>query len=149
MVVSGYRFDERKALWRPLMLLTNLPLDSSERIGPYSYEDVAALYRERWSIEAFFKFLKQYLSLDHFVSRSENGIEVMLYMSMIAALLLIWYQRQTQIDRGWRSVKSWLAFDVQAWLQQELTLLFAKTNQLVPLVPLVPPAPASLLARRE
>jgi len=144
VVLFGYRFDERKAIWRPLTLLTNLPLEkASQRIGPYSYGEVAALYRERWSIEAFFKFLKQYLSLDHFVSRSENGIEVMLYMSMIAALLLIWYQRQTQIDRGWRSVKSWLAFDVQAWLQQELTSLFARPS------PLGGAVPASPLSKRE
>ena len=144
VVLAGYRFDTRKAVWQPLTLLTNLPLEAAtERIGPYFYEQIAALYRDRWSIEAFFKFLKQYLSLDHLVSRSENGIEVMLYMSMIAALLLIWYQRQTRIDRGWRSVKSWLAFDVQAWLQQELLLLFARQDRPER------PTPAGLLSRRE
>ena len=69
----------------------------------------------RWDIELFFKFIKQHLSFDHLISRNENGIRIMLHMSLIAALLLIWYQRRTGIDRGWRSVKFWFADDLTAW----------------------------------
>ena len=68
----------------------------------------------------FFKFVKQHLSYSHLTSRSENGIQVMLYMSLIAAVLLIWYKQQAGIDRGWRSVKFWLAEDVRRWTQELL-----------------------------
>jgi hypothetical protein len=54
------------------------------------------------------------------VSRTENGIRVMIGMAVIAALLLIWYKAQSGIDRGWRSVKFWLAADVREWTAARL-----------------------------
>jgi len=42
----------------------------------------------------------------------------MIYMSLIASLLLIWYKEQTGINRGWRSVKFWLAENVRLWTQE-------------------------------
>jgi len=128
LVVHALRWDTRKKVWQPLCLMTNLPSSAEgTQAGPYTFLEVCDLYRQRWQIEVFFKFLKQHLNYAHLTSRCENGIRVMLYMSLIAALLLIWYQRKTQIDRGWRSVKFWLAEEVRAWTQQIL--------QATPLVP--------------
>lgn len=119
--VHGLRFDERTQTWKPLTLMTNLPLSADgQRVGPYTWDELAAVYRSRWEIEVFFKFVKQHLNYSHLTSRSENGIKVMLYMSLIAALLLIWYKQKTGIDRGWRSVKFWLAQDVQQWTRELL-----------------------------
>lgn len=128
ILVHLVRFDARSRSWKPMTLMTNLALSQDgEQAGPYTWEEVARLYRQRWQIEAFIKFLKQYLSYSHLLSRQQAGIQIMLYMSLIAALLLVWYQRQTRIDRGWRSVKFWLAQDVAAWTQQVL-----ETSALVP-----------------
>lgn len=119
VVIHGLRFDTRTKTWKPLALLTNLPLSAEgQRVGPFSFVELAQVYRQRWEIEVFFKFLKQHLSFRHLISRCENGIKVMLYMSLIAALLLIWYQEQTGLDRGWRSVKFWLAENVRIWTQE-------------------------------
>ena len=41
-------------------------------------------------------------------------------MSLIAAVLLIWFQHQTGLDRGWRCVKFWLAETVGEWTHQAL-----------------------------
>ena len=121
LVIQGLRFATRTQTWEPLTLLTNLPVNAQgQGAGPYSYDEVAQVYRDRWDIEVFFKFVKQHLNYSHLTSRSENGIQVMLYMSLIAALLLIWYKQQTGIDRGWRSVKFWLAEDVRLWTQELL-----------------------------
>lgn len=121
VLVHGLRFDARSQTWKPLVLMTNLPLSSDgQHAGPYTWDELAALYRSRWDIEVFFKFVKQHLSFSHLISRSSNGIQVMLYMSLMAALLLIWYKQQTGIDRGWRSVKFWLAEDVRRWTQELL-----------------------------
>lgn len=121
VLVHALRFDGRTQTWKPLTLMSNLPVsEDGGHAGPYTFAEVAALYRQRWDIEVFFKFLKQHLNYSHLTSRCENGIRVMLYMSLITALLLLWYQRQTQIDRGWRSVKFWLADDVRQWTQQVL-----------------------------
>ena len=119
VLVYGLRFDARAHQWEPLTLMTNLAA-SPEGAGPYTFAQIAELYRRRWDIETLFKFLKQHLGYGHLTSRSENGIEVMIHMSLIAALLLIWYKRQADIDRGWRSVKFWLAEDVRRWTEEAL-----------------------------
>ncbi len=41
----------------------------------------------------FFKFIKQHLSFSHLVSRNTNGIKVMLYMTLISAILLAVYKK--------------------------------------------------------
>jgi hypothetical protein len=121
LLVSGLRFDVRSQTWKELELMTNLPLDTDgEHAGPYTWMELAQVYAGRWDIEVFFKFIKQNLNYSHLTSRSENGIAVMMYMSLIVAVLMIWYKQQTGIDRGWRSVKFWLAVDVVEWTQQVL-----------------------------
>ena len=61
-------------------------------------EEITNIYKRRWDIEVFFKFLKQELNFKHFVSRNENGIKVMLYMTLILALLLIVYKTRNKIS---------------------------------------------------
>ncbi len=61
-------------------------------------KEITDIYRRRWDIEVFFKFLKQELNFKHFVSRTENGIKVMLYMTLILALLLIVYKTRNKIS---------------------------------------------------
>lgn len=125
VVVNGLRFDKRSASWKPLTLLSNLVLQEDERIGSYTFDEFAQVYARRWDIEVFFKFVKQHLNFSHLTSRCLNGILVMFYMSLIASLILLWYKQQTKIDRGWRSVKSWLAFDLQKWLVAAFDEAFA------------------------
>jgi hypothetical protein len=125
VVVEGVRFDQRSQSWKAMTLLSNLPVSSEGRIGPYTFEEFAQVYARRWEIEVFFKFVKQHLNVSHLTSRSENGIRVMLYMSLIASLVLLWYKQQSKIDRGWRSVKSWLAFDLQHWLEDAFDEAFS------------------------
>lgn len=125
VVVEGLRFDTRSQTWKPLTLLTNLGLCGPTQVGPYRFTELGEVYAQRWSLEVFFKFVKQHLNYSHVTSRCENGIRVMLYMSLIASLLLLWYQRQAKIDRGWRSVKSWLAFDLRTWLAEAFHQAFS------------------------
>ena len=123
VVLFAERYDLRARCWRPFVLLTNLPLTpDGQQVGPYSFAELLEVYRSRWAIELFFKFLKQHLSYAHLTSRSENGIQVMIRMALIAAVLLIWYKHRTGIDRGWRSVKFWFAEAVRDWTRQQLQL---------------------------
>jgi hypothetical protein len=125
LFLHGLRWDTRKNAWKPMVLMTNLPLRSDhEGAGPFTWAEVAEVYRQRWDIEVLFKLLKQHLGYAHLTSRSENGIRVMVYMSLIAALLLIWYKRHTGIDRGWRSVRSWFAHDLRSWVEDSLRIAF-------------------------
>lgn len=60
--------------------------------------EITDLYKRRWEIEVFFKFLKQELNFKHLVSRSENGIRVMMYATLILALLLLAYKERNKIQ---------------------------------------------------
>jgi hypothetical protein len=49
---------------------------------------IAAIYRRRWQIELFFKWLKTYASFDHLISHHPNGVRFQFYVAVIATLLL-------------------------------------------------------------
>lgn len=117
VAINGRRWDSRKQKWSPLELITNLPLkDNNTKAGAYTFTEVAELYRQRWEIETFFKFIKQNLGYGHILSRTQNGIEVMIYMTLITALLMIWYKRITRkAQGGWPSIKRWMANDADQW----------------------------------
>jgi hypothetical protein len=51
-------------------------------------ELVSLCYRYRWTIETFFKFLKQMLGCRHLISQRKAGVEIQIYGAMIACLLL-------------------------------------------------------------
>jgi hypothetical protein len=49
---------------------------------------IAALYRQRWQIELFFKWLKTYAHFDHLLSHHPKGVSFQFYVAVIATLLL-------------------------------------------------------------
>ena len=49
-------------------------------------QEIAFCYKKRWDIEVYFKFLKQNLNFSHFLSTNENGIKVILYMTIITSM---------------------------------------------------------------
>jgi Transposase DDE domain len=121
LVLHCERWDERTQGWKPLVLMVNLPLSADGQMaGPYTFGEVAELYRLRWEIETFFKFLKQHLSYAHLTSHSENGIRVMIWMALIAALLLIWYKRVSGRTEYWNVIQFWFAEQVRVWTAAQL-----------------------------
>jgi len=68
-----------------------------------SAKKVAQAYRRRWDIEVFFRFIKQELNVSHLVSLNKNGIEVMLYMTLIVAMLILIYKKANKI--GYKTAK--------------------------------------------
>jgi hypothetical protein len=74
-------------------------------------QEVAKAYRQRWDIEVFFRFLKQELHLSHLVSLNQNGIEVMLYMTLIVAMLLLIYKQANAI--GYKTAKRRFAMEIR------------------------------------
>lgn len=79
-----------------------------------SAKDIAEAYRKRWDIEVFFKFLKQELNFSHFLSTNENGIKVVLYMTLITAMLIMIYKRKNDI--GYSDAKFCFRIEMEAWI---------------------------------
>jgi hypothetical protein len=66
-------------------------------------EVITLFYRKRWDIEVFFRFIKQELNFSHFMSTNENGIKIVLYMTLILSMLILIYKRINQI--GYKTAK--------------------------------------------
>ena len=49
---------------------------------------IGAIYRQRWQIELFFKWLKTFARMEHLLSTSRNGITFQLYVAVIGVLLM-------------------------------------------------------------
>lgn len=80
-------------------------------------KDIAEIYKQRWEIEVFFKFIKQNLNFSHLISRNINGVKVVMYMTLITAVLLIVYKKLNDL-KGYKIPKLKFA--------QELEILIIK-----------------------
>lgn len=76
-----------------------------------SAKEVTDAYRKRWDIEVFFRFLKQEFNVRHLVSLTRNGIEVMLYMTLIAVMLVLLYKEQNEV--GYKTAKRRFAMEIR------------------------------------
>jgi hypothetical protein len=58
-------------------------------------EIISLIYSQRWIIEIFFRFFKQFLGCSHLISHNQNGIEIQCYCAIIACLLInLWTGRK-------------------------------------------------------
>jgi IS4 transposase len=85
-------------------------------------ETIALMYRRRWDIEVFFRFLKQEVNWSHFISLNKNGIEVMLYMTLIAAMMIMIYKKENEI--GFKTAKRRMIIELEA-LMTAITVILS------------------------
>jgi IS4 transposase len=64
-----------------------------------SASTIAAIYKERWAIELFFKALKQQLRIKTFVGTSANAVKIQIWTALIAILLLKYLKLRSSF--GW------------------------------------------------
>jgi hypothetical protein len=102
---------------------TGPPSDGVLRIATNLFdvpaEIIADLYRERWTIELFFRFFKHILGCRHLLSTSRVGVEIQTYCAIIACLLLaLWtggkptlrtYEMVSLYWQGWASEEELVA----------------------------------------
>ena len=69
-----------------------------------SNEEVALIYKYRWTIELVFKKLKQNFQLHFFYSESENGIKTQVWVTLIAHLLLTVLKRKSNSNKAFSTV---------------------------------------------
>ena len=73
---------------------------------------IAAIYKDRWQIELFFKAIKQSLRIKTFIGTSENAVHIQIWTALIAMLLLRYFQL--------RSTWPWSLSNLIALLRQQL-----------------------------
>ncbi len=64
-----------------------------------SAQQVADLYKNRWQVELFFKWLKQHLKIKRFWGESENAVRIQIYSAMITYCLVAIVQSDLKIER--------------------------------------------------
>lgn len=101
-------------------------------------EDITSLYKHRWDIEVFFKFLKQELNFSHLINRSENGIRVMLYCTMIAAILLLTYKEINGLN-GYKIMKQRFLNELEKLLMKDFVILCGGNPDMVESLLKIPP----------
>ena len=72
---------------KPVRVLT-VRIDTGRKIELVQRPRLAALYKQRWQIELFFKWIKQNLKIKHFLGTSENAVKIQVYVALIAFLIL-------------------------------------------------------------
>ena len=120
---ARYRSMRLRLVWvqtdkEVLKLVTNLApreLAASE---------VALLYKERWRIELFFRWIKCILGCRHWLAESPQGVRLQIYLALIAALLLQLYTGQSPNRRRMELIQFYLLGvasldDLWAGLQRE------------------------------
>ena len=60
--------------------------------------EVAELYRNRWQIELFFKWLKQHLKIKHFYGTSLNAVKIQIYVAIITFCLVAIVQHDMKLS---------------------------------------------------
>lgn len=88
--------DPKEGQPERLIFLTN--------IWELSAMEIAQIYRKRWGIEVFFRFLKQELNLKHLINRSLNGIMIQLYSALITSILIVTFKKINKIE-GYKIAK--------------------------------------------
>lgn len=73
---------------------------------------IAAIYKERWQIELFFKLLKQQLKIKTFVGTTANAVRIQIWTALIAVLILRYLQ--------FRSAFKWAVSNLVALLRWNL-----------------------------
>ncbi|CAK7055513.1 MAG: IS4 family transposase ISCARN70 [Bacteroides rodentium] len=63
-------------------------------------ELICKLYRNRWSVELFFKWIKQHLKIKRFWGTSENAVRIQIYCAIITYCLVAMVQHDMLLDRS-------------------------------------------------
>lgn len=87
---------------------------------------VAELYKNRWQIELFFKWLKQHLKIKKFWGTTENAVRIQLYTAICTYCLVAIMQRDMRLDRSTYEVLQILSISLTD--KTLLTDLFDRTK---------------------
>ncbi len=118
----------KKKAFYPMRCIRCIRKDSGEElvfvsnIHHLSAEDICILYKRRWDIEVFFKFLKQELNFSHLLNRSENGIKVVLYATLIASILLLVYKKKNKLS-GYKIMKQRFVQDLEKQITKDIVFM--------------------------
>ena len=99
---------------------------------------ICALYKQRWQVELFFKWIKQHLKIKAFYGYSENAVRTQLWIAIAVYCLLAIVKKELKADRELHEIQEILSASIfqkmpilQAFSKQNMNLLESPhSNQL-------------------
>ena len=91
-----FRLLRRVVVWDPVGQREIVLLTNNMKLAAGT---IAAIYKQRWQIELFFKAIKQNLKIKTFVGTSANAVHIQIWTALIAILLLKYLQMRSRL--GW------------------------------------------------
>lgn len=85
---------------------------------------IARLYKKRWQIELFFKWIKQHLKIKTFYSYSENGVKVQIWTAICTYLLVAILKKEQKITKSLYTILQVLSVNV--FERTQINQLFAE-----------------------
>lgn len=70
----------------------------------YEAITISELYRERWNVELFFKWIKQHLRIKSFYGTSENAIYLQIWIAICTYLLLAYAKKMMHIEQSLHTI---------------------------------------------
>jgi hypothetical protein len=89
---------------------------------------IAALYKSRWQVELFFKWIKQHLCIKRFIGNSENAVKTQIWCAVATYVLIAIVKKELQIDASLYSLLQILS--VSVFEKTQLSQAFAGSGQL-------------------
>src|SRR3989338_7010021 len=88
---------------------------------------VAALYKSRWQVELFFKWIKQHLRIKRFIGNSENAVKTQVWCAVATYVLIAIVKKELQLDASLYSLLQILS--VFVFEKTQLSQAFAGCGQ--------------------
>jgi IS4 transposase len=88
---------------------------------------IAALYKSRWQVELFFKWIKQHLRIKRFIGNSENAVKTQIWCAVSTYVLIAIIKKEFQIDASLYSLLQ--IFSVSVFEKTQLSQALAGSGQ--------------------
>ena len=88
---------------------------------------IAALYKSRWQVELFFKWIKQHLRIKRFIGNSENAVKTQVWCAVATYVLIAIVKKELQLDASLYTLLQILS--VSVFEKTTLSQAFAGSGQ--------------------
>ncbi|MET3212240.1 UNVERIFIED_CONTAM: IS4 transposase [Paenibacillus sp. PvR008] len=73
-----------------------------------SCDEISEMYRSRWAIETFFKWMKQHLKIKYFYGTSKQAVHNQVWLTLIAFCLLMLAKLDANVEHSLLQIQRWL-----------------------------------------
>lgn len=93
-------------------------------------EMIAALYKQRWQVELFFKWIKQHLRIKAFFGTSENAVKTQIWIAVATYILIAIAKKRLQLDQSMYEILQILSLTMFETVPINQLLASSTLNQL-------------------